>query len=70
MDDTCQFRKRTRDIASHSISKAMELERHYEIQEKVTESVNALYGALAKANMAYTEAPGFNEKDDSVPAAV
>ncbi|KAI7854716.1 hypothetical protein BDC45DRAFT_440383 [Circinella umbellata] len=69
VDNTCQIRKRTRDITSHSISKAMELERHYEIQERVNESMNAIYGALAKANMAYTEAPGFKEKEETVPVA-
>ncbi|KAI9278528.1 hypothetical protein BDA99DRAFT_428423 [Phascolomyces articulosus] len=69
VDDTCQIRKRTRDIASHGMAKAIELDQHYEIQQKVTESINAVYAALAKANMAYTETPGFKEKDEAVPAA-
>ncbi|KAI9495634.1 hypothetical protein BDB00DRAFT_882333 [Zychaea mexicana] len=70
VDDTCQIRRRTRDIASHGMAKAVELERHYEIHEKLTESMNAVYGAIAKANAAYTETPGFKQDEDAaVPAA-
>ncbi|KAI8141870.1 hypothetical protein BJV82DRAFT_617840 [Fennellomyces sp. T-0311] len=67
VDDTCQIRKRTRDIASHGMAKAAEFDRQYEIQHKVTESVNAFYAAVAKANLAYAETPGF--KEEVVPAA-
>ena len=67
VDDTCQIRRRTRDIASHGMAKAAALDRQYEIHQRVMESVNTFYGAVAKANLAYAETPGF--KEEVVPAA-
>lgn len=57
VDEKHQIRKRTWDMASVGISKAIEIDRQYEIHQMVTGAVYTGLTAFIKAGLAYSETP-------------
>ncbi|KAG1047488.1 hypothetical protein G6F46_008125 [Rhizopus delemar] len=62
IDEKHKIRKRTWDLAALSVSKAVEIDRHFEIHQMVTEAVYTGFAAFIKAGLAYAETPGYNQK--------
>jgi hypothetical protein len=55
IDEKHQIRKRTWDMASVGITKAIEIDRQYEIHQMVTGAVYTGLTAFIKAGLAYAE---------------
>lgn len=66
VDDSCQIRKRTWDIASHGIAKAAELDRQYEVHQMFSDALYTACTALIKAGIAYAETPGYKESRQKI----
>ncbi|KAI9315744.1 hypothetical protein BX666DRAFT_347702 [Dichotomocladium elegans] len=62
VDDVCHIRERTKNIASHGIAMAAELDRQYEIHQTVDVVLQTVAGALSKASAAYAETPGYHSR--------
>ncbi|KAI8365143.1 hypothetical protein BD560DRAFT_372812 [Blakeslea trispora] len=58
MDQKHQIRKRTWDFIASGVTKAIEVDRQYEIHQMVTGAVRTGLTAFVKAGMAYAETPG------------
>ena len=58
MDQKHQIRKRTWDLITLGVTKAVEMDRQYEIHQMVTGAVRTGLTAFVKAGMAYAETPG------------
>ncbi|KAG1439846.1 hypothetical protein G6F56_012148 [Rhizopus delemar] len=62
IDERHQIRKRTWDLATFGISKAVEMDRQFEIHQLVTEAIYTGFSAFIKAGLAYAETPGYHNK--------
>lgn len=68
MDEKHQIRKRTWDLATTGVAKAVEIDRQFEIHQMVTGAVYTGLAAFVKAGLAYAETPGHNSGSSSSAA--
>jgi hypothetical protein len=57
VDQNFMVRQRTWDLASSSVAKAIEIDRHYGVHQMITGAVYTGVTAFVKAGMAYAETP-------------
>lgn len=55
LDETCSIRERTMNLTSVGISKAIELDQHYEVHQFFAELFYTGCTAILKAGIAYAE---------------
>jgi hypothetical protein len=57
IDETCSIRKRSWNIASFGVSKAVEMDKHYQVHQFFAEVFYTSCAAMLKASIAYAETP-------------
>ncbi|KAI9259069.1 hypothetical protein BY458DRAFT_517673 [Sporodiniella umbellata] len=61
IDERHQIRQRTWSLATFGFSKAVEIDRQFEIHQLVTDAIYTGFSAFVKAGLAYSEAPGYQK---------